>query len=37
VVEAGARILVMGTEIFGSKNYAAKIADVRRRTQGPVV
>ena len=34
VVEAGARILVMGTEIFGSIDYAAKIADVRKRTEG---
>jgi ribulose-phosphate 3-epimerase len=31
VAEAGATILVMGTEIFGSIDYAAKIADVRRR------
>jgi ribulose-phosphate 3-epimerase len=31
VTEAGAGMLVMGTEIFHSKDYAAKIADVRRR------
>jgi len=34
VAEAGATILVMGTEIFGSIDYAAKIADVRRRIDG---
>ena len=31
VAEAGATILVMGTEIFLSGDYAGKIADVRRR------
>jgi ribulose-phosphate 3-epimerase len=31
VAEAGASILVMGTEIFESGDYAGKIADVRRR------
>jgi ribulose-phosphate 3-epimerase len=35
VAEAGATILVMGTEIFGSIDYAAKIADVRRRIDAP--
>ncbi len=30
VVRAGANILVMGTEIFHSKDYAAKISEVRR-------
>jgi ribulose-phosphate 3-epimerase len=29
VAEAGANILVMGSEIFGSSDYAAKIRDVR--------
>jgi ribulose-phosphate 3-epimerase len=31
VAEAGATILVMGTEIFLSGDYAAKISDVKRR------
>ncbi len=31
VAGAGATILVMGTEIFQSKDYAAKISDVKRR------
>ena len=31
VAEAGATILVMGTEIFLSGDYAGKMADVRRR------
>jgi ribulose-phosphate 3-epimerase len=31
VVEAGANILVMGTEIFLSKDYGAKIGEVRRK------
>lgn len=30
VVEAGATILVMGTEIFKSKNYRRKIGEIRR-------
>jgi ribulose-phosphate 3-epimerase len=30
VVNAGANVLVMGTEIFHSKNYKAKIAEIRR-------
>ena len=31
VAEAGATMLVMGTEIFQSGDYRAKIEDVRRR------
>jgi ribulose-phosphate 3-epimerase len=31
VAEAGATILVMGTEIFGSGDFHAKIEDVKRR------
>jgi ribulose-phosphate 3-epimerase len=34
VVEAGATLLVMGTEIFLSKDYARKIGDIRRRLGG---
>jgi ribulose-phosphate 3-epimerase len=30
VVKAGANIIVMGTEIFHSVNYAAKIREVRK-------
>ncbi len=30
VVRAGANIVVMGTEIFHSPNYAAKIKEVRK-------
>jgi ribulose-phosphate 3-epimerase len=30
VVKAGANIVVMGTEIFHSANYAAKISEVRK-------
>jgi pentose-5-phosphate-3-epimerase len=30
VVQAGANIVVMGTEIFHSGNYAAKIKEVRK-------
>ncbi len=34
VVEAGANVLVMGTEIFHSKDYGAKIREVRERIGG---
>ncbi|MCX8022098.1 MAG: ribulose-phosphate 3-epimerase [Syntrophorhabdaceae bacterium] len=34
VVMAGANILVMGTEIFGSKNYKEKIREIRRELEG---
>jgi ribulose-phosphate 3-epimerase len=36
VAEAGASILVMGTEIFESGDYAGKIADVRRRIDAAI-
>lgn len=35
VTAAGATVLVMGTEIFLSGDYAGKIADVRRRIERP--
>ena len=35
-VEAGADILVMGTEIFQSGNYAEKMAQVRKSIEGKV-
>jgi ribulose-phosphate 3-epimerase len=35
-VEAGADILVMGTEIFQSGNYAEKMAQVRKAIEGKV-
>ncbi len=34
IAEAGATILVMGTEIFLSKDYRAKIRDVKKRLSG---
>jgi ribulose-phosphate 3-epimerase len=34
VVELGANILVMGTEIFHAKNYAEKIRQVREEIKG---
>jgi ribulose-phosphate 3-epimerase len=37
VTTAGANVLVMGTEIFLSGDYAGKIADVRRRTDSLMV
>jgi ribulose-phosphate 3-epimerase len=33
VVEAGANILVMGTEIFHSKNYKQKILEIRKNVE----
>ncbi len=35
VTKAGATLLVMGTEIFGSGDYRGKIDDVRRRVGAP--
>ena len=37
VVESGANVLVMGTEIFHSKDYKEKIAEVRRAVASPSV
>ena len=34
VAEAGANMMVMGTEIFHSKNYKEKIEEVRRNVEG---
>ena len=34
VTEAGATMLVMGTEIFQSGDYRGKMADIRRRVEG---
>jgi ribulose-phosphate 3-epimerase len=34
VAEAGANMMVMGTEIFRSKNYKEKIEEVRRNVEG---
>ena len=34
VTKAGATMLVMGTEIFQSGDYRAKVADIRRRVEG---
>jgi ribulose-phosphate 3-epimerase len=34
VAEAGANMMVMGTEIFHSKNYKQKIEEVRRNVEG---
>jgi ribulose-phosphate 3-epimerase len=34
VTDAGANILVMGTEIFHSKNYKEKIQEIRKRLKG---
>jgi ribulose-phosphate 3-epimerase len=34
VADAGANILVMGTEIFHSKNYKEKIQEIRKRLKG---
>jgi ribulose-phosphate 3-epimerase len=34
VAEAGANMMVMGTEIFHSKNYREKIEEVRRNVEG---
>jgi ribulose-phosphate 3-epimerase len=36
VTEAGATVLVMGTEIFLSGDYAGKITDVKKRAKAPM-